>query len=75
MLRLLVAAKVKGAILPKSPVPDPKSKANAVRFDMDGQSPATPKPTTPAGPITSWCNANSTPDVTFGGHASRATKI
>ena len=62
MLRLLVAAKVKGAVLPKSPVPDPKSKAKAVRFDMNGQSPATPK-TTPAGPITSWCNTNGIPEV------------
>ena len=49
LLRLLAAANVKGTVLPKSPVPDPKSKAQAVRFDLDGQSPATPK-STPAGP-------------------------
>ena len=33
----------------KSPVPDPKAKAGAVRFAMDGQSPVTPKPAKPAG--------------------------
>ena len=62
LLRLLVAANVKGTVLPKSPVPDPKSKAKAVQFEMDGQSPATPK-TTPAGPITSWCNTSGIPEV------------
>ena len=63
LLHLLVAAKVKGAVLPKSPVPDPKAKANAVRFEMDGQSPATPKPTKPAGVIAKWCSAHDIPEV------------
>ena len=46
-----------------SPVPDPKAKANAVRFEMNGQSPATPMPTKPAGVLAKWCSAHDIPEV------------
>ena len=50
-------------VLPKSPVPDPKAKAGAVRFAMDGQSPVTPKPAKPAGAIAKWCSAHDISEV------------
>ena len=46
-----------------SPVPDPKAKANAVRFEMNGQSPATPMPTKPAGVLAKLCSAHDIPEV------------
>ena len=52
-----------GEVLPKSPVPDPKAKAGAVRFAMDGQSPVTPKPAKPAGAIAKWCSAHDISEV------------
>ena len=48
---------------PASPSPDPKAKASAVRFAMDGQSPVTPKATKPAGAIAKRCKANGIPEV------------
>ena len=47
----------------KAPVPDPKAKAGAVRFAMDGQSPVTLNATKPAGAIAKWCKANGIPEV------------
>ena len=52
-----------GEVLPKSPVPDPKAKAGAVRFAMNGQSPVTPKPAKPAGAIAKWCSAHDISEV------------
>ena len=52
-----------GEVLPKSPVPDPKAKAGAVRFAMDGQSPVTPKPAKPAGAIAKWCSVHDISEV------------
>ena len=46
-----------------SPVPDPKTKAGAVRFAIAGQSPATPKSTVPLAPIVKWCNTHGIPEV------------
>ena len=46
-----------------SPVPDPKTKAGAVRFAIAGQSPGTPKSTGPLAPIVKWCNTHGIPEV------------